>query len=214
MYRTARTQPIPVQAHANTQIISDSTNTASRLTRLAVERTTTTPSAITVLAAGARGERLLPDPRTLLVLLAAGPCGLLLLAAAQLGFRNRNRLFAAHRRHRALPEVLAALHRASRTSAPDAAAIAQAIRSFVASRLNVSGAVLTASDIDALLQTHGVSAATAAACGALLARLEQALYQPGSAPEATAAAIPVALALLPRLADELDHPPRQAEDEP
>ena len=213
-YKTVRSQPIPVQARANTQIVSDSTNQASHITRLTVERTTTTPSAITVVAAGACPERLLPPPRTLLLLLAAGPLGWLLVWSGLLLHRHRARLSAAHRRRRALSLALTALRKAGRASHPDAAAIGHAMRSFLAARLAVTGSALTAGEVEALLQTNGVSHASAAACGALLARLDQALYRPDTAEAEPAAVIRDAISLLPQIAADLDRPPERKEDAP
>jgi hypothetical protein len=213
-YKTVRTQPIPVQARANTQIVSDSTNAASHVTRLTVERTTTTPSAITVVESGARPDRLLPATRTLLLLLAAGPLSWLLAGSGLLLHRHRARLSAAHRRNRALPQALAALQKAGRAPRPDAAAIGHAIRSFLTARLAVAGSALTAGEIKALLQNNGVPATSAAACGALLARLDQALYRPDTTAAETAAVVREAVALLPQIAADLDRPPEKKEDAP
>ena len=212
-YRMARTQPIPVQARANTQISSDSTNAATHVTRLAVERTTTTPSAITVVESGARAAPLLPPPRPLLTGLAAGPLSLLLLCAGQWFVRHRDRLSAKHQRHRALSQALDALHRAGREPQPDAAAIGQAIRSFLAARLSVAGSALTSSEAALLLQARGVPAALSSACGALLARLDQALYRPDTAAGETAEVVRAAIALLPQITAMLDHPPKTPEEE-
>ncbi len=210
-YRTARTQPIPVQARANTQIISDNTNAASHVTRLTVERTTTTPSAITVVAAGARPERLLPPRHLLLSLLAAGPLSLLLVGCGRLLYRHRARLSAAHQRHRALPQALAALRAIGRTPQPDAAAIGHVLRAFLAARLSMAGGALTASEATALLRAHGVTETTAVACGALLARVDQALYRPGTAETDTTGIIREALALLPQITADFEHPPATKE---
>jgi len=214
VYKTVRTQPIPVQARANTQIVSDSTNAASHVTRLTVERTTTTPSAITVTEAGARPERLLPSPRALLLLLAAGPLGWLLVGSGLLLYKHRARLSAAHRRNRALPQALAALQKAGRVPRSDAAVIGHAIRSFLTARLAVAGSALTAGEVEALLQANGVPAASAAACGALLARLDQALYRPDTTEAETAVVVREAIALLPQIAADLDRPPEKQEDAP
>ena len=213
-YRTARTQPIPVQARANTQIASDTTNASSHVMRLAVDRTTTTPSAITMADAGARSERLLPPLRIFFLMLAAGPLGLLLLWSGLLLHRHRASLSAAHRRNRALSQALASLRAAGRATRPDAAAVGHAIRSFLATRLTVAGGALTASEVTVLLQTNGVPEATAAACGALLARLDQELYRPDAIETETADVIRNAMSLLPQIAAAIDHPPAIKEDAP
>ena len=215
IYRTVRTQPIPVQARANTQLVSDSsTNRPSQVTRLAIERTTTTPSAITVVERGARTEQILPSPHIVLTLFAAGPLGFLLLWSVLLLYRHRALLTAAHRRNRALPQALAALRQAGGTPHPDPAEVGHVIRSFLAARLGVAGGALTAGETVALLQTRGVPEATATACGALLTRLDQALYRPDAAAAGTNAVIGAAIELLPRVAVELDRPPARKEDEP
>ncbi len=213
-YQTLRTQPIPVQARGNTQIVSDSTTNASHITRLAVERTTTTPSAITVVDAGSRTEPMLPPARLLLAMLAAGPLAVIMAWCCQLLYRHRSALSAAHRRNRALPQALAALRHAGSAPSPDAAAVGHAVRSFLAARLTVAGGALTAGEAKALLQARGVPETTAAACGALLARLDQALYRPGTSAPETAGVIHEAMVLLPHIAAALDHPPEEKEDVP
>lgn len=214
VYRTVRTQPIPVQARANTQIISDSTNASTHLMRVEVERTTTKPSAITVTPTGARMQRLLPSGQDMLLLLAAGPLGLLLVWSGLLLYQHRARLSAAHRRNRALPQALAALRTASRSSCPDAAIVGQAIRSFLTARLSVAGGALTAGDVVPLLQARGVPETMAVACGDLLARLDQALYRPGTTDADPAGVLREALTLLPQIAAALDRPPSRKEDAP
>ena len=210
-YRTARTHPIPVQARANTQLISDSTNSATTVTRLTVERTTTTPSAITVTAMGARSEPLLPSTHLLLVLLSAGPMAGLLTWCSLLLYRNRTTLSIAHRRNRALSQALATLRTVR--AAPNPATVAHALREFLSARLNVSGHALTADEATTLLQTRGVPEPTAAACSALLARLDQSLYRPATTDHDTADVIREALVLLPQIAATLDQPPAKLEDE-
>jgi len=211
-YRTVHTQPIPVQAHANTQLISDSTNAVTHVTRLTVERTTTTPSAITVVDAGARTEHLLPATHTMLSSLVAGPLGWLIAWAGLLFHRNRASLSAAHRRNRALPQALAALRAASHAPHPDAATVGHVLRAYLTARLGIAGGSLTSGETIALLQTHGVPEATAAACGALLVRLDQSLYRPDTRETETAGVIREAMALLPQIASSLDRPLKETGD--
>ncbi|MFZ4396365.1 MAG: BatD family protein [Kiritimatiellia bacterium] len=213
-YRTALTQPIPVQARANTQIISEGTNASTHITRLAVERTTTTPSAITVVRDGSRGQPLLPSGLVMLTLLGSAPLCLMLSWCGLLLYQHRDSLSAAHRRNRALPQALAALHAASLAPSPDAAAVGHLIRGFLAARLGVAGSALTAGDVVPLLQHNRVPDATATACGDLLARLDQALYRPDTAGTGLAEIIQESLTLLPEIAAALDRPPVQKEDAP
>jgi hypothetical protein len=210
-YRTLATEPIPVQARPNTQLIAESgTNQPSPAsTRLAIERADALPAAITVVEAGRGTTPLLPARRLLFGLFAAGPLLFLLAWGGRLLHRNRERLSIACRRGRALSQALAALR-----AAPDAAAAARAIRMFLAARLDVAGAALTPAEAADLLCARGVSAEPAAACGALLARLDQALYRPDAAGSDGVEAVREAQSLLPRIVAELDRPSVRKEDEP
>lgn len=217
-YKTARTEPLPVQARPNTQIVSDSgdggTNRGARTTHLNIESANAIPAAITVVAAGAQPAPLLSPTARSLPLAAGGPLTVLLAWTGLAFWRQRARFALAHRRARALPHALALLHASSRTARPDAAQVARAIRAFLAERLDVAGAALTAPESRRLLQARGVPADLAVACGEQLARLDQALYRPDGQDADILKVVCETSTLLPRIAAALDRPPARTEVDP
>ncbi len=216
-YQTVRTAPIPIQARPNTQIVSDGGDagrSSSRVLHLNVENASAMPAAITVVAAGARSEPLLPAPSVILPLVTGGPALLLLACGARALWRRRARFAVARQRGHALPHARAEMRQLARHT-PDAAAAATLIRTYLAERLGVMGASLTAAEASRLLHTAGAEEDVCAACGDLLARLEQAIYRPDQASDAIAILIREAQTLLPRIDQALDHAAafRQAREE-
>lgn len=208
-YRTVRTQPIPVQARPTTQIVSDGGDAgspAARVLHIEIEKTFATPAAITVTQAGAQTDVLLPNPSTTLPLAAGGPVLLLLAWTTRRLWRHRDRFATARRRAHARGRALAALRDIRRQDPTDAAVVAGVVRKYLTERLDVTGASLTGPDARQLLLNSGASPEAANACGDLLARLDQALYRPEEAHNATPALIPDTVALLAQLDLALDHP--------
>ena len=211
-YRIARSEPIPVQARANTQLISDNTNGTPHQLRLSVERTATAPAAIT-LADGTHTTPLLPPALRLLSLFLAGPLIFVLWITTQQMFRITPRLKDAYRRNHALPHALAALHAARLANKPDAATIGAVIRTYLSTRLQIAGSSLTSAEAERLLLARGVPPLLATACSAQLAQLDQALYRPDSPVDEPARVLDHVLELLPQLAAALDHPTARPEDD-
>lgn len=197
-YRTATSDPLPVQARPNTQIVSNPGEAGSNraaVLHLRIERAADLPSAITVAAAGSRPAPLLPGRPLALPLAAAGP---LLVLAAWTGralWRRRASLAAAWRRRRALPCARDALRRPG----TDAAAVGRALRAYLGARHGVAGAALTADEAAALVQRHAPPGDAAEDCRELLRRVDAAQYRPDAAPDEAAALARDALALLARL---------------
>ena len=193
-YRTITTAPVPIQARATTQIATaDPVDGADVLTGVLDSRTRPLPTGITLDARGARPDSLLPRHRMVLPLLIAGPLLALLtalatpLAALTVNLRTRRRHGVALRR------ALAVLRRTD-----DPARAAQAVRTYLAERCDVTGGALTPGDVAELLCGRGVSDEPAYACRTLLARLDEALYRPDTAVP-TAAVVSDLLALLPAI---------------
>jgi hypothetical protein len=214
-YRIALSEPIPVQARANAQLMEEGhTNGISQMTRLEIERTATIPAAIMVSAAGARTAVLLPSRALVVTMLLSGPVVLLLTWCGLALYRSRRQLTVAYRRRCALSRVLADLRQPGLAAQPEATTVGRLVRRYLAERLNVAGGALTPAEVLRLLQAHHVTAATTAACGELLARLDQELYHPGADRTGGAATIQAACTLLTKVADELDHPHPPREEQP
>jgi len=174
-YDTVSTAPIPIQAHATTQIATEGGDSdAAAGTLRADERPL--PAGITLARQGTATNSLLPTPRLTAILAVAGPllclAALLLAPLSRLVRRTRD-----HRRHSgALRRALAALRR---VQTPEHAA--QAVRGYFAERLDVAGQALTPTDVPPLLTDKGLAPETAATCGRLLAQLDELLYRPDAA---------------------------------
>jgi hypothetical protein len=180
-YRTVASAPIPVQARATTQIVSDTlsdagTNRLARAQRL-VALARHTPAAITVAPQGLHPDPLLPPLRRMVLPLGAGPA-VYLLAIGAAWFWHRRAALVSHRRAaRARRRAIGALRRREALAPADAMSI---VRSFLADRLGVPAQALTPDETTRLLRDHGVPEATATAGRALLAQLDAAIYQPGA----------------------------------
>lgn len=198
-YAAVATAPIPIQARATTQIATEGSESASGELRT---ETRPLPAGLTLTRQGTRVESLLPPLRLTALLLAAPPLlylsALLLAPLARLVRRARD-----HRRHSGA--LKRALHTLRRATAPDGAA--QAVRSYLAARLDVAGQSLTPTDIPPLLAGKGVAPETASACGALLARLDELLYRPDAA-DTLADVVQALQRVLPAVDDALGRTPR------
>lgn len=215
-YQTARTQPIPVQARPNTQIVSDpgETNRASQTTRLRMTAAETLPAAITVSASGTQTDSFLPEPAPLALLGLSGPAAVCLYGMAALLIRNRKRIADARRRSRALPRALRLLRASARAPAADAEPVAHALRAYLSDRLAVAGEALTGPEAETLLHARGVPQSVAYACGDLLARLDRMQYQPDAAQADRSALLREALDVLPKVEAALQRPPMRPEEAP
>lgn len=215
-YQTVRTEPIPVQARPNTQIVSDpgETNRASQTTRLRMAAAETLPAAITVSPSGTQTASFLPEPALLALLGLSGPAIVCLYWAVALLIRNRKRIADARRRSRALPRALRLLRAAARSPAADAGPAARALRAYLSERLAVAGAALTGPEAEALLQIRGVPQPVAAACGDLLDRLDRMQYQPDASQADLSSLTREALDLLPKVESALHRPPTWTEETP
>mgnify|MGYP000945608351 CR=1 FL=1 len=208
-YDTVSTPPIPIQARATTQIATAAEPGAGAATGVLEGQTRPLPSGLTLSEQGFRSDPLLPPPRVMRPLLFAGPAlgliaALLAPAAALLrsarGYRRRSG--ALHRARFALRQA----------ATPDLAA--RAVRAYLADRLDVPGRALTPAEATALLRQRRVDEEPAAACCALLARLDEAMYRP-DATGSLAEIVHALESLLPTVDAALSAPSPQAkEDEP
>ncbi len=167
-YKTAATQPLPLQAEYTAQI------SAGREGGIVeIKKTLPLPCGITLAESGIRNETLLPDRRAILILLLSAPLlTLLTLLLPQL--LRVVRLLHSRRRHGgALARALRAIGRA-RT----ATELAQALRSWFTARMEVAGHSLTANDSARTLAEHRVPAEICQAMAALIATLDEAIYRP------------------------------------
>jgi len=172
-YTTVTTAPVPIQAHATTQIVtaSDSDKADRFLSVHATARPL--PAGITLSPEGAKSSPLLPPRDLLWFLLFAGPV-LCLLATAATPCAAALRALRENLRHsRALRRANAALRHAH---SPDLAA--HAIRDYLADRLDVPGNALTPTETAALLRQRNVTEEDASACRDLLALLDEVMYRP------------------------------------
>ncbi len=192
-YQTVSTQPIPIQARATTQVVSDAPETPGSASLFLRSDNAPVPAAATLSDVP---SPLLPPARLLLPLFLSGPAVLLLAVTGRSLWRRRDIRRLARHRHRAAAR---ARRRLADASAPGAAAAV--LRDYLTDRLAATGHSLTPPEACRLLVANGVSDRQADAFRALLERLDEALYRPGaeggaSAQEAAAllAAIEAALA--------------------
>ncbi len=187
-YATVLTAPLPLQAHATTQIAAATppegeTDFASRSLTASATRL---PDGILLPPAGYRRLPAGPSPklRSLLCLL---PPSLWALAQLLQSIWRRRRQWALRRlRRRALTRALRALRRARAAAAvagPRAAAgeASQALRLYAEGRLDADGKALTAADFLALLRRRGISEAMAEEMHMAFAALERMAYRPEAA---------------------------------
>lgn len=180
LYHTVTSTPIPVQARATTQIMSDTLNDAGSNRTVRTQRLVAlarhTPAAITVAPQALDPDPLLPPLRRLTLPLLAGPtCYLLALGGTW--FWQRRKAFADQRRaSRARRKALATLHRHDALSPVDAMHI---LRLFLSDRLNVPAQALTSEETMRLLRAHGVPEPIVTSGLTLMTCLDQAIYQPG-----------------------------------
>ena len=200
-YQTVLTQPIPVQARATTQVVSDAPDTAGSASLFLHSDNIPMPAAATLADVP---SPLLPPARLLFPLFLSGPAVLLLAVTGRSLWRRRGALRLARRRHRAASR---ARRRLADATAPDVAAAA--LRDYLTDRLAATGHSLTPPEASRLLLDHGVPARQADAFRALLERLDEAIYRPGAdggaaAEEASTllAAIEAALAVRQRRAGD------------
>ncbi|MEI8352887.1 MAG: BatD family protein [Lentisphaerota bacterium] len=171
-YQTVLTQPIPIQARATTQVVSDAPDTAGSASLFLHSDNIPMPAAATLADAP---SPLLPPARLLLPLFLSGPAVLLLAVTGRSLWRRRGALRLARRRHRAASR---ARRRLADATAPDVAAAA--LRDYLTDRLAATGHSLTPPEASRLLIDHGVPARQADAFRALLERLDEAIYRPGA----------------------------------
>jgi hypothetical protein len=200
-YQTVLTQPIPVQARATTQVVSDASDTPGSVSLFLRSDNAPMPAAATLADVP---SPLLPPARLLFPLFLSGPAVLLLAVTGRSLWRRRGALRLARRRHRAASR---ARRRLANATAPDVAAAA--LRDYLTDRLAATGHSLTPPEASRLLIDHGVPARQADAFRALLERLDEAIYRPGAdggaaAEEASTllAAIEAALAVRQRRAGD------------
>ncbi len=172
-YTTVATRPIPIQARATTQVVSDEGPSAAGSASLSLRSDTApVPSAATVSAVA---SPLLPPARLLWPLLLAGPAALLFAVAGRSLWHRRGALRLAGRRHRA-----AARARRRLATAADPAAASAALLDYLSERLATAGRSLTPPEAADRLLVNGVAAEQAAAFRSLLERLDEARYRPGA----------------------------------
>jgi hypothetical protein len=206
-YVTVATAPIPVQAHATTQIAT-ATDSASDAASEADTRDHPLPSGITLSPAGAQPAFLLPRGRRPCLLFFAGPL-LCLLAVWLSPLITGLKALRSHRRHSgALRRTLAELRHAN-----TAERAACAFRTYLTDRLDVPGNALTPADVALLLRKKKVPDETAAACRDVLASLDEALYRP-DASVPLSEIVQALRPLLTRLDAAFDAPPPKAEKLP
>ncbi len=177
-YKTVLTPPIPIQARATTQVVSDAPDASADAGLFLRAEDLPVPAAATVTA---DPSPLLPPPSLLLPLLLAGPALLLCAVTGRFFWRRRGRMRQATRRHRAAVRARRRL-----PAAADPAAVAAALRGYLSERLDAAGHSLTPPEASRLLIANGVPSSQADAFRALLERLDEALYRPGAAGVASA----------------------------
>ena len=207
-YTTIATAPVPIQAHATTQIATatDHDNGADPMTGTLDSRTSPRTDGITLDSQGAQPDSLLPSQRLTLFLLLAGPALCLLAALSSPLTACLRALRTYRRRSGALSRAQGALRQ---TALPERAA--RAIRDYLADRLTVTGNALTPAETELLLLQRQVPSDAAAACRALLAQLDEAMYRPDAATPIPDV-IRALQSLLPSLDAALDAPTKPAED--
>ncbi len=172
-YKTITTEPIPVQAEATTQVAA--LENASEGAVIEVRRTMPMPSGITLTPDGTVSDALLPEIRLLLPLLLGMPLLVLLVALAGPITAMIKRFRSVRVRSGALAAALHAIRRAG-----SIADLSHAVRRYITSRLEVSGHSLTGREIETLLRERHLSPSESREFSALIARLDEAMYKPGS----------------------------------
>jgi hypothetical protein len=186
-YVTVQTLPLPVQAHATTQIaaVSEDDGEAGGQTQ-ALTAADKQPDGIIVDKTGDPGTRnWAPTPRRIVPWLAVPPLLLVLVALLRTAWRRRQAWSTARRRGNALAQARRCFAKARRTATGDpvAGAIlgAQAFRAYFSARFDTHGQGVTASDLPGLFRKQGVAIADDAAVQAHFTELEQLPFRPHAA---------------------------------
>ncbi|MBM4164344.1 MAG: protein BatD [Lentisphaerae bacterium] len=170
-YETVSSRPIPIQARATTQVVSDALSSSSLFIR---SDTAPVPAATTL---SDDATPLLPSARLLLPLILSGPALLLLGITGRFLWRRRGGMRLASRRLRAATQARRRL-----THAAEPGAAAAALRDYLTDRLQATGRSLTPPEASRLLVANGVPHPLADAFRSLLERLDEAIYSHGAAP--------------------------------
>ncbi|MGI6496732.1 MAG: BatD family protein [Kiritimatiellia bacterium] len=204
-YEIVRTDPIPLQVHATTQIASEPFEEPGNGGEDGAEPDASpAPAGITLSPEGAGVQPLLPPLRRMVAMLAIPPAAVLFAGLLGALRRSRERWVRLFVRGRARPRALRGISAARRECAGDGAAMAEgfsaALRSFVGTRCKVEGRALSPGEVAAHLRAAGVPGETAEEAASLLSRLDACAFQRGSvSPEEVAALEPALGALLARL---------------
>lgn len=214
-YVTVRTAPLPLQAHATTQIAAappspgDAPEFVSRSLTASARRL---PDGILALPAGYRRFAPGPSPALRRTLLLLPPMVWMLARLLRSAWRRRHSWTLRRRSRRALWQALRALGRAraAAAGAPHAAAgeAALTLRRYVSGRLAADGQALTAAELSALLQQSGIPTDMAGELHTALAALEQMSYRREAAQADEICACIARLESSLAAADKLLAPPR------
>lgn len=185
-YETVWTEPIPIQAQATAQIVTDDTGEDSPRDQNATVREegrTFRPSGITLSPDGVRTDSLftrLVKPRLLWMLFFAGPAAAFLVWLLRPLGKGVAWLKGRLRSGGALSQALRSLR-----TAPDAAAVGHAVRTYLSKRFGVRGGSLTPDDAASVLLRGGIPQELADGCRRALAAVDEAMYRQQSGETAT-----------------------------
>lgn len=177
-YATVWTEPIPIQAQATAQIVTDDTDkdaTRDQATAVHEEGRDFRPSGITLSPDGVRTDSLftrLVKPRLLWMLFLAGPAVALLVWLLRPFCKGVAWLKGKLRSGGALSQALRTLR-----TAPDATAIGHAVRTYLSKRFGVRGGSLTPDDAADVLLRNGIPPELAESCRRALAAVDEAMYR-------------------------------------
>ncbi|MEI6645029.1 MAG: BatD family protein [bacterium] len=172
-YEILRTQPIPIQAKATTQIAT-ATKLGSEQAVSAKEDDDVLPCGITVVPLAPQNDFLLPPLKTMLILLVSGPFVFMLVSLATPFVSMIRRLREFNRTSGALRRARAACRKAK-----DPATLARIARHYIAERFGLaSGIAMTPDDVSAMLLKSGMNEEVAEEVRKRLGQLDESMYRP------------------------------------
>ena len=172
-YKTITTEPIPVQAEATTQVAA-ANNTAGG-TVIEVQKAIPMPCGITLTREGLTPRSLIPEIKVLIPLFLCMP----LLAVLTVLIKPLTGAFRTLKYHRVKSGAISVAMRQI-NKAKSTAELSQAVRSYLTDRLNAAGHSLTGREIEKLLCGYNVPEEESSEFSKLIARLDEAMYKPGS----------------------------------
>jgi hypothetical protein len=174
-YEILKTQPIPIQAKATTQIAT-ATKLGSEQAVSAKEDDEVLPCGITVIPLASQNDFLMPSLKTMILLLVSGPFVFMLVSLFAPFVRMIRRLREFNRTSGALRRA-----RLGCRKAKDSATLASIARHYIAERFGLaSGTAMTADDVTAILLQRGIDEEVAEKVRTRLRQLDEAMYRPNA----------------------------------